>query len=95
MENPTLHRSTPGTIPVTYGSNSTLGFCEYLRTAQVSDKDPVRDRFLRLIQQPGLLEPQRCGPGNEPVGYRLLGAYDSVMMMLRAVKGLGQELAST
>jgi hypothetical protein len=92
MDNPTLRRSAPGTIPVTYGAKSALGSCEYLRVAQASGNDPVRDRFLRLIQQPGLLQPRRCGLGNEPVGARLPLAYDSAMMMLRAVEDLGQEL---
>ena len=92
MENPTLRRSAPGTIPVTYVANSALGYCEYLRAAQASGNDPVRDRFLRLIQQPGLLQPPRCGPGNEPVSDRLPLAYDSAMILLRAVEGLGQEL---
>ena len=92
MENPTLRRSAPGTIPVTYEANAALGFCEYLRSAQASGNDPVRDKFLRLIQQPGLLQPPRCRSGNEPVSDRLPLTYDSAMMLLRAVEGLGQEL---
>ncbi len=92
MNNPTLRRSAPGTIPVTYGSKSALGSCESLRDARASGKDSVRDRFLRLIQRPGLLQPPRCGPENEPVGDRGSLGYDSAMIILRAVENLGQEL---
>ena len=90
MDNPTLRRSAPGTIPVTYVSKSALGSCEYL--LQVAGKDSVRDKFLRLIQTPGLLEPQRCGPGNEPIGNRDALGYDAAMIILRAVESLGKEL---
>jgi hypothetical protein len=90
MNNPTLRRSAPGTIPVTY--SSALGSCEYLRDAQVAGRDSVRDKFLRLIRQPGLLQPPRCGPGNEPAGDRSPVAYDAAVIILRAVESLGQEL---
>ena len=91
MSNPTLRRSAPGTIPVTYSSR-VLGSCEHLRDAQAAGKDSVSDKFLRLIQQPGLLQPPRCGPGTEPVGDRSSLTYDAAMIIIRAVESLGQEL---
>ncbi|MGH3751995.1 MAG: hypothetical protein ACRDRP_04735 [Pseudonocardiaceae bacterium] len=92
MDNPTLRRSAPGTMPVTYVSKSALGSCGYLRVAQAAGNDSVRDKFLRLIQQPGLLQPPRCGPGSEPAGNRSALTYDAAMIILRAVESLGQEL---
>jgi ABC-type branched-subunit amino acid transport system substrate-binding protein len=92
MENPTLRSDAPSNIPVTYVSVSTLGSCEFLQAAQITGKDPVRDRFLRLIQQPGLLQPPRCGPDKESAGSRDALEYDAVMIIIRAVENLGQEL---
>ena len=92
MDNPALRSDAPSNIPVTYVSVSTLGSCESLQATQVTGKDPVRDRFLRLIQQPGLLQPPRCGPDKEPAGSRDALEYDAIMIIIRAVENLGQEL---
>jgi hypothetical protein len=92
MDNPVLRSDAPSNISVTYISNSTLGSCESLQAAQATGKDPVRDRFLRLIQQPGLLQPPRCGPDKQPAGSRDALEYDAATIIIRAVESLGQEL---
>jgi hypothetical protein len=92
MDNPALRSDAPSNIAVTYVSGSTLGSCESLRAAQATGNDPVRDRFLRLIQQSGLLQPPRCGRDNQPAGSRDALEYDATVIIIRAVESLGQEL---
>jgi hypothetical protein len=91
MANPTLRRSAPSTIPVTYVSKSALATCEHLRGAQ-QRRENLAARFFQLIQTPGLLDPQRCGQGNKsPVGERVPMTYDAAMLVLQAVEDLGKD----
>jgi hypothetical protein len=99
MANPKLRENAPSTIPVTYASKSTPATCERLQDAQVRGESSA-DLFFRLIQKPGLLDPQRCAQGaqgNEPVaiGERAPLAYDSAMLLLRAVEDLSLDLRRT
>jgi hypothetical protein len=93
MANPKLRENAPSTIPVTYGSKSTLATCERLRDAQARGESSA-DLFFRLVQKPGLLNPRRCGSENDPVpvGERVSLAYDAAMLILRAVEGLSLDL---
>jgi hypothetical protein len=88
MENLTLRRSAPATLPVTYVSKTGLITCNYLRNT--SDNSVAR--FLQLIQKPGLLYPQRCVKGNGVIGERVPVAYDAAMLVLQAIEGLDNDL---
>lgn len=91
MDNPTLRRSAPSTISVTYVSKSALGSCEDLKRAEGKKHSPSAE-FLALIKTEGLLQPQRCGEESVPIGSRDSLGYDAAMIILRAVESLGQEL---
>jgi hypothetical protein len=88
MQNMTLRRSAPATLPVTYVSKTGLITCNYLRDTPANSIA----RFLQLIQKPDLLHPQRCVRGNEVIGERVPGAYDAAQLVLQAVAGLDNDL---
>jgi len=89
MANPTLRKSAPGNLPLTFVSKAALGTCKNL----VAARDEVRGRFLRWVRSPDLLSPARCtGPKPEQVGERVALAYDSAMMPLQAVEKLVERL---
>lgn len=92
MANPALRKNAPSSISVTFVSKSTLGSCKNLQAA--TKGDDVRDKFYRWIQEPELLDPPRCGGGNqnEPVGERIPLAYDSAKLLLQAVEDLANKL---
>jgi hypothetical protein len=90
IANPAILKGAPGNIPLTYVSKAALAACDQLRRRSGEE---APGRFLRRIQAPNLLTPARCAPGSqEPVGERVGLAYDSTMMMLRAVRELGGRL---
>jgi hypothetical protein len=92
MANPVVRAGAPGNIPVTYVSKGALATCGML--AARTGADAAAARFLGLVRAPDLLSPPRCDPARsgEGVGERVGLAYDSAMIMLRAVQALGVRL---